>query len=62
VFFIWVIQYDVSNDGVKVAILTFPKTAYRFGETVSGVVVVRPLLFFFMAIDGFIGLSDARVA
>ncbi|KAF9490303.1 Rgp1-domain-containing protein [Pleurotus eryngii] len=30
--------YDVGKDGVKVAILTFPKSSYRLGETVFGVV------------------------
>lgn len=31
-------SYDVNKDGVKVAVLTFTKTAYRLGETVLGVV------------------------
>ncbi|KAF8907707.1 Rgp1-domain-containing protein [Gymnopilus junonius] len=31
-------SYDVNKDGVKVAVLTFPKSAYRLGETVVGVV------------------------
>ncbi|KAJ8454968.1 hypothetical protein ONZ45_g19100 [Pleurotus djamor] len=31
-------SYDVNKDGVKVAVLTFPKTSYRLGETVLGVV------------------------
>ncbi|KAF9552700.1 Rgp1-domain-containing protein [Agrocybe pediades] len=31
-------SYDVNKDGVKVAVLTFPKTAYRLGETVIGIV------------------------
>ena len=31
-------SYDVNKDGVKVAILTFTKSAYRLGETVLGVV------------------------
>lgn len=30
--------YDVNKDGVKVAVLTFTKSAYRLGETVLGVV------------------------
>ncbi|KIL62218.1 hypothetical protein M378DRAFT_129177 [Amanita muscaria Koide BX008] len=32
------VSYDVSKDGVKVAVLTFTKSAYRLGETVLGVV------------------------
>lgn len=32
------VSYDVNKDGVKVAVLTFTKTAYRLGETVLGVV------------------------
>jgi len=31
-------SYDVNKDGVKVALLTFTKSAYRLGETVLGVV------------------------
>ncbi|KAG8951556.1 hypothetical protein FRC04_005842 [Tulasnella sp. 424] len=31
-------SYDISKDGVKVAVLTFVKTAFRLGETVTGVV------------------------
>ncbi|KAJ2915635.1 hypothetical protein MD484_g4759, partial [Candolleomyces efflorescens] len=31
-------SYDVNKDGVKVAVLTFPKSSYRLGETISGVV------------------------
>ena len=31
-------SYDVNKDGVKVAVLTFTKSAYRLGETVLGVV------------------------
>jgi RAB6A-GEF complex partner protein 2 len=31
----WIVPYD---DGVKVAVLTFTKLAYRLGETVLGVV------------------------
>jgi len=35
----WLIaSYDVIKDEVKVAVLTFPKAAYRLGETVLGVV------------------------
>lgn len=33
-----VVSYDVNKDGVKVAVLTFTKSAYRLGETVVGVV------------------------
>jgi len=32
------LSYDVNKDGVKVAVLTFTKSAYRLGETVLGVV------------------------
>jgi len=32
------VSYDVNKDGVKVAILTFTKSAYRLGERVFGVV------------------------
>ena len=32
------ISYDVNKDGVKVAVLTFMKSAWRLGETVLGVV------------------------
>ena len=35
-------SYDVNKDGVKVAVLTFPKTSYRLGETVSGIVEINP--------------------
>lgn len=31
-------SYDVNKDGVKVAVLTFTKAAYRLGETILGVV------------------------
>ena len=31
-------SYDVTKDGVKVAVLTFTKSSYRLGETVLGVV------------------------
>ncbi|KAG6894016.1 hypothetical protein C0992_007835, partial [Termitomyces sp. T32_za158] len=34
-------SYDVNKDGVKVAVLTFAKGAYRLGETVVGVVEVN---------------------
>lgn len=33
-----IVSYDVNKDGVKVAVLTFAKSAYRLGETVLGVV------------------------
>ncbi|KAJ3529575.1 hypothetical protein NM688_g7836 [Phlebia brevispora] len=32
------LSYDVNKDGVKVAVLTFTKSAYRLGETVMGVI------------------------
>ncbi|KAF8845538.1 Rgp1-domain-containing protein [Paxillus ammoniavirescens] len=32
------VSYDVNKEGVKVAVLTFTKSAYRLGETVLGVV------------------------
>ena len=32
------VSYDVNKDGVKVAVLTFVKSAWRLGETVLGVV------------------------
>ncbi|KAI0078498.1 Rgp1-domain-containing protein [Panus rudis PR-1116 ss-1] len=32
------LSYDVNKDGVKVAVLTFTKSAYRLGEPVLGVV------------------------
>lgn len=31
-------SYDVNKDGIKVAVLTFTKAAYRLGETVLCVV------------------------
>jgi len=31
-------SYDINKDGVKIAILTFIKTAFRVGETVMGVI------------------------
>ena len=34
-------SYDVNKDGVKVAVLTFPKSAHRLGETVTGVVEIN---------------------
>lgn len=36
--FLSLASYDVNKDGVKVAVLTFTKAAYRLGETVLGVV------------------------
>ncbi|KAJ7124745.1 Rgp1-domain-containing protein [Mycena crocata] len=35
------VSYDVTKDGVTVAVLTFPKSAFRLGETVHGVVEVN---------------------
>ncbi|KAJ7154813.1 Rgp1-domain-containing protein [Mycena filopes] len=35
------VSYDITKDGVTVAVLTFPKSAFRLGETVSGVVEVN---------------------
>ncbi|KAG8905565.1 hypothetical protein FRB99_008670 [Tulasnella sp. 403] len=32
------VSYDINKDGVKVAVLTFVKTAFRLGESVMGVV------------------------
>lgn len=40
-YFLKKVSYDVTKDGVKVAVLTFSKTAYRLGETVIGVVEVN---------------------
>ncbi|KAL1741437.1 Rgp1-domain-containing protein [Schizophyllum fasciatum] len=34
-------SYDVNKDDVKVAVLTFTKSAYRLGETVLGVVEIN---------------------
>lgn len=34
-------SYDVHKDGVKVAVLTFTKSAYRLGETILGVVEIN---------------------
>ncbi|KAF9527145.1 Rgp1-domain-containing protein [Crepidotus variabilis] len=34
-------SYDVNKEGVKVAVLTFTKSAYRLGETITGVVEVN---------------------
>ncbi|KIY67296.1 Rgp1-domain-containing protein [Cylindrobasidium torrendii FP15055 ss-10] len=34
-------SYDVTKDGVKVAVLTFTKSAYRLGETVLGIVEIN---------------------
>ena len=39
--FYLLVSYDVNKDGVKVAVLTFPKSAYRLGETVTGVVEIN---------------------
>ncbi|KAJ7770664.1 Rgp1-domain-containing protein [Mycena metata] len=35
------VSYDITKDGVTVAVLTFPKSGFRLGETVSGVVEVN---------------------
>ncbi|KAG1746945.1 Rgp1-domain-containing protein [Suillus lakei] len=35
------VSYDVTKDGIKVAVLTFTKSAYRLGETVLGVVEIN---------------------
>ena len=32
------VSYDVNKDGIKVAVLTFMKSAWRLGETVLGIV------------------------
>lgn len=36
--YLLIASYDVNKDGVKAAVLTFPKNAYRLGETILGVV------------------------
>lgn len=38
------VSYDVNKSGVKVAVLTFGKSAYRLGETVLGVVELNERL------------------
>ena len=35
---LFIVSYDVTKDGVIVAVLTFTKSAYRLGETITGVV------------------------
>ncbi|KAJ7730664.1 Rgp1-domain-containing protein [Mycena maculata] len=35
------VSYDITKDGVTVAVLTLPKSAFRLGETVHGVVEVN---------------------
>ncbi|KAF7332545.1 hypothetical protein MKEN_00137100 [Mycena kentingensis (nom. inval.)] len=35
------VSYDITKDGVTVAVLTFPKSAFRLGETVNGVVEIN---------------------
>ncbi|KAI5122696.1 hypothetical protein M0805_009749 [Coniferiporia weirii] len=35
------VSYDVNKEGVKVAVLTFTKSAYRLGETVVGVAEIN---------------------
>ena len=37
-------SFDVNKDGVKVAVLTFTKSAYRLGESVICVVDVNERL------------------
>lgn len=37
------ISYDVNKNGLKVAVLTFTKSAYRLGETVIGAVEINDL-------------------
>ncbi|KAL5534971.1 RGP1 [Sanghuangporus sanghuang] len=37
------VSYDVNKDGIKVAVLTFTKSAYRLGETVIGVVELNDI-------------------
>jgi len=39
-----VVSFDVNKEGVKVAVLTFTKSAYRLGETVICVVDVNERL------------------
>lgn len=34
-------SFDVNKDGVKVAVLTFTKSAYRLGETIVGAVEIN---------------------
>jgi len=36
-----IVSFDVNKEGVKVAVLTFTKSAYRLGETVICVVDVN---------------------
>lgn len=36
-----IVSYDVTKDGLKVAVLTFTKSAYRLGETVLGIVEIN---------------------
>ncbi|KAJ7115241.1 Rgp1-domain-containing protein [Mycena epipterygia] len=35
------VSYDITKDGETVAVLTFPKTSFRLGETVDGAVEVN---------------------
>ncbi|KAJ7439680.1 hypothetical protein FB451DRAFT_1415612 [Mycena latifolia] len=35
------VSYDITKDGVTVAVLTFPKGAFQLGETVNGMVEVN---------------------
>jgi hypothetical protein len=35
------VSYDVTKDGLKVAVLTFTKSAYRLGETILGIIEIN---------------------
>lgn len=37
------VSYDVNKDGLKVAVLTFTKSAYRLGETIIGIVELNDI-------------------
>lgn len=37
----YLVSYDIEKDGVKVAVLSFVKSAYRLGETILGVVDIN---------------------
>ncbi|EJD04560.1 Rgp1-domain-containing protein [Fomitiporia mediterranea MF3/22] len=37
------VSYDVNKDGLKVAVLTFTKSAYRLGETIVGIVELNEI-------------------
>lgn len=38
IWYVSSVSYDISKDGVKIATVTFVKTAFRLGESVMGVV------------------------